>query len=391
MNLAIRALAAAAFAMITTEFNIIGVLPLIARDLSVPVSQVGLLVTAFAFTVALVGPFLTIGMAHVERRRLFVGILAVSAVGNLIAAAAPNFTVLAIGRVICALALPVFWSAASSTAARIAGPAKAGRAIATVFSGISIASVLGVPLTTLLAGLLNWRAAFSAAAAVCGAMGLLIWLVFPANLRVNTGNSESPLDVLRKPSFIVHLLVSLLVMAAMFTAYTYLADTLARIGHFSNTSIGWILMGFGVAGALGNAIAGRYLDHGPVKASIVSIVVVGLAMGVSVKAMVNPLSVVLALSLWGAAHAGSFVANHVRVIKAAPEGREDFAASLNVSVFNTGIGLGAVIGGKVIDLAGLQFVGLAGAVLSVCAVSLLLVAQRRSTAVVEASMLKEHA
>lgn len=134
MKLPVPLLAAAAFAMLTNEFNIIGVIPLIAQDLDVPVPQVGLLVTAFAFTVAITGPFLTLALRRVERRQLFTGVLAVTAVGAAIAAMAPNYGVLAAGRIASALALPVFWSMATSTAARISEPGNAGRAISTVFA-----------------------------------------------------------------------------------------------------------------------------------------------------------------------------------------------------------------------------------------------------------------
>jgi predicted MFS family arabinose efflux permease len=146
MSPAIWALAAAAFAMITTEFNIVGLVPLIARDLNIPVSKVGLLVTAYAGTVAVISPFISTTAAHFERRRLFIAVLGVTAVGNFVAAAAGNFGVLALGRIIAALALPVFWSMASETAARLAGRERAGRAVATVFNGISAASVVGTPL-----------------------------------------------------------------------------------------------------------------------------------------------------------------------------------------------------------------------------------------------------
>ena len=141
MKFAVPLLAAAAFAMLTNEFNIIGVIPLIAHDLNVPVSQVGLLVSAFAFTVAITGPFLTLALRHVERRLLFTSVLGVTVIGAALAALAPNYAFLAVGRVLSALALPVYWSMATSTAAKIAGPAKAGSAIATVFSGVAVASV----------------------------------------------------------------------------------------------------------------------------------------------------------------------------------------------------------------------------------------------------------
>ena len=367
MNFAIFSLAAAAFAMITTEFNIIGLIPIIAEELNVSISHVGLLVTAFAFTVAVTGPFLTLFFSRVERRALFTNILVVSAVGNIIAAVAPNYEVLAVGRIISALALPVFWSMASSTAAQIAGSKGAGRAISTVFAGISVASVVGVPLSTMLASAWGWRSAFYGAAALCLVMAVILWLSFPRIPADENAPDSSFRALLRQPIFIGHLLLSLLVLTSLFTSYTYLADTLSSIAGLSDHWVGWALMGFGVVGIVGNSIAGRALDSGPMKVSIIALLVAGVSMAISAPSLASPITGVLVLGLWGAAHAASFVSNHVRVMTAAPKGSEALAASLNVSVFNTGIGLGAIVGGKVIDVEGLFAIGPVAAIIAVAA------------------------
>ena len=122
-------------AIVSTEFLIVGLLPELARDLSIPVSAAGQLVTLFAFTVMLSGPLLTAALSHVERKRLFVAILLVFAAANALAAAAPNIWVLALARLLPAMALPVFWGTASETAAQLAGPSRAGRAVASVYLG----------------------------------------------------------------------------------------------------------------------------------------------------------------------------------------------------------------------------------------------------------------
>lgn len=370
MKLAVPLLAAAAFAMLTNEFNIIGVIPLIARDLDVSVSQVGLLVTAFAFTVAIAGPFLTIAVRTVERRFLFTVVLAVTAIGAVIAALAPNYGVLAGGRILSALALPVFWSVATSTAARAAGPEKAARAITTVFSGISIASVLGSPITTIVAGVLGWRAAFGVGAAICAAMAIAIWFLFPRIEPDADSHPDSPWQVVREPVVVVNLLMSFVALTAMFTSYTYLADTLSGIGRLDKSVVGWVLMGFGVAGIIGNSIAGRFLDASPMRASVVAIAITGIAMVAFGPSLENPVFAIIALAVWGASHAAGFVTNHVRAIRSAPEHQQELTASLNVSVFNAGIGTGAVVGGRVIEAIGLPHVGAAGAMIGVFALLL---------------------
>jgi MFS family permease len=157
MFLPILLLAAAGFTVLTTEFLIIGLLPGIARDLHVSVSQAGLLVTLFAFTVACCGPFLTAWCARFERKRLFVGVLLLFAASNGLAALATDYYVMAVARLVPALGLPVFWALASETAVDIVGPAYAGRAISKISFGVVCATVFGIPLGTLLGDALGWR------------------------------------------------------------------------------------------------------------------------------------------------------------------------------------------------------------------------------------------
>ena len=367
MKLSVPLLAAAAFAMLTNEFNIIGIIPLIAQDLNVPVPTVGLLVTAFAFTVAITGPFLTLALRRVERRRLFTGVLSVTAAGAVVAATAPNYAVLALGRIASALALPVFWSMATSTAARVADPDTAGRAIATVFAGVSIASVIGSPITTILADAFGWRMAFAAGAAVCAGMAVLMWKFFPRLEAPAEDITPVPFRALIHPMIVSHLAMSFLALTAMFTSYTYLADVLTRVGHFTSASTGWILMGFGVAGIVGNEIAGRFVDVNPLRAAVGAVAIAGLAMAAFPYVLDAHIAAMAVLAIWGAAHAAGFVTNHVRTVRAAPLALQDLTASLNVSIFNAGIGMGAVVGGNVVGALSLPEIGVAGALIGVLA------------------------
>jgi DHA1 family inner membrane transport protein len=154
-------LALAAFVIVTTEFLIVGLLPALALDLSVSIATAGQLVTVFAVVVMVCGPFLTARLANLDRKRLFIAILVLFAVSNALAAIASQFWILAVARLAPALALPVFWGTASETAADIAGPGKSGRAVATVYLGISAAMLFGIPLGTLAADAIGWRGAFA--------------------------------------------------------------------------------------------------------------------------------------------------------------------------------------------------------------------------------------
>jgi predicted MFS family arabinose efflux permease len=153
-------LSAAGFTVLTTEFVIIGFLPSIARDLDVSVSQAGLLVTLFAFTVASVGPLLTATCAHFERKNLFVGTLVLCGLANTVAALALNIGVMAVARFIPAFALPVFWALASDSAINILGSNRAGKALSLITFGVVCATVFGIPIGALIADAFGWRSAF---------------------------------------------------------------------------------------------------------------------------------------------------------------------------------------------------------------------------------------
>ncbi|CAI8883550.1 MFS transporter [Pseudomonas donghuensis] len=363
MLLPILLLAAAGFTVLTTEFVIVGLLPGIARDLEVSVSQAGLLVTLFAFTVACFGPFLTAWAARFERKRLFVGILLVFAASNALAAIAGNLYVMGVARLIPALGLPVFWALASETAVDIVGPAYAGRAISKISFGVVCATVFGIPVGTLIGDALGWRAAFAVLALLALAKALLLYVYLPRTPRHNQATSLlGQFGILRSRLLQGHVLLSVLVFSGMFTAYTYLADMLERLAGFDGALVGWCLMGFGAVGLIGNSLGGRAVDRHPLKASAAFCALMMVGMIAVVPAIHTVYGLGLALGIWGMTQAALFLVSHVRLIKAAPQAPA-FAASLNIAGANLGIGLGAVIGGRVIDTLGLANLGYAAAIL----------------------------
>ena len=362
----IAILATAAFILVTTEFLIVGLLPAMARDLSISISQAGLLVTLFAFTVMLFGPLLTAWVAHIERKRLFVIILLVFAGSNALAAVAPNLWVLGLARFIPALALPVFWGTASETAGQLAGPERSGQAVSSVYLGISAAMLFGIPLGTLAAGAIGWRGAFWVLAAMSLLIAVMLQFGMPAVRSQQRLRFSEQLRILRDPVFVANVVLSVLVFTAMFTAYTYLAGMLENAAGVPKAQVGWWLMGFGAVGLFGNWLGGRWVDSRPLGVTALFSVLLAIGMAASMAFAANRFWLCIALAIWGIANTALYPVCQIRVMKAASHAKA-LAGTLNVSAANAGIGLGAIVGGLAISVWGPHSVGYVAAVIAVLA------------------------
>ncbi|MBW4706388.1 MFS transporter [Roseobacter sp. YSTF-M11] len=362
MKLPILTLAAAGFAVVTTEFVIIGVLPQLAADLGVTIAQAGLLATIFAFTVAIAAPFLTALVAQFERKKLFATLLAMIAVSNVLTAFAPTFETLAAARVIGALALPVFWAVGTASAAQLGGPEGGGKSVAILYASISAGTVIGIPLGTLLADLMGWRVMFGAIGALSAIMSLALLAFFPTTKQQAAPSLLKQASILKRPMFLGHLVLTAFAFTSMFVAYTYLADILQTLASVPASQVAWVLMGFGVVGLFGNWLAGQYVDRSPMGVTAVSLAALALSSFATVALTGQGILFLIPLAIWGAAQSAGFIGNQLRVMKQAPEAQE-FASALSVTIAQVGIGLGALIGGLVIDAQGLAALGSANAMI----------------------------
>jgi len=368
MLLPILLLAAAGFTVLTTEFLIVGLLPGLARDLHVSVAQAGLLVSLFAFTVAVTGPLLTARVAaHIgphtgphARRRVFVVILVLTALSNALAAMAPNLGVLAIARLVPALGVAVFWSLACETAVAALGAARAGRALSIMAYGMVGATVFGIPLGTLIGDAFGWRTAFGVLAALALVKALLLTRL-PPTAATPPLPFAAQLRLARQPAILGHVALSVLSFTGMFIAYTYLADFLERLGGLSGPAVGWTLMAFGAMGLVGNHFGGRLVDRSALRATLVFSG--WLALSLALVAWTAPWTPALfaVLAVWGIAQSALFIVNNVRLMQAAPSAQA-LGSALNISGANAGIGIGAILGGRVIDGPGIAWIGVAAAV-----------------------------
>ncbi|MET3827548.1 putative MFS family arabinose efflux permease [Sphingomonas sp. PvP055] len=368
-SLAVLLLAISAFVIVTTEFIIVGLLPSLARDLGVSVAVAGQLVTLFAFTVMLAGPFLTAMLSHFERKRLFVVILLLFAGANALAAAAPNIWILGFARFLPALALPVFWGTASETAGALAGPKRSGKAVANVYLGISGAMVLGIPLGTLASDAFGWRGTFWGLSALSLLMGVLLFFVMPTLARPARVRLAEQAQILKDPYFLGNVVLSVVVFTAMFTAYTYLADTLQQLAGIPAGQVGWWLMGFGIVGLAGNWLGGHFVGKGPLQVTAVAALVLAVGIAATTAFVGSPVWLGVALAVWGVANTALYPICQVRVMQSASHAQA-LAGTLNVSMANAGIGLGAIIGGTIIVHSGLPSVGYVAAAVALLAVVL---------------------
>jgi DHA1 family inner membrane transport protein len=366
-RLLVPLMAFATAVLVTTEFIPVGVLASMAADMRISLTDAGIFVTSFALAAAILGPILALMSADLQPHHLLTAALAVFAVGNLAMAWVPGFGMAVAVRVVEGGALPVFVSVGNATVARLAGAGREGGVIARINLGLVAVSLLGVPGGVALAGRFGWQVTLGllGGAAVMALAALQV--LFPTVPASERAAPRQQLGLLREPAFVGHLLLSGLVFASMFTAYTYLAAFLERVAHFDGPTVALALLGFGAAGMGGNLLAGRVVDRLPIGTTGAVAAVMAIATATLWPLHSNRPLLALILGIWGAAHAAAFVACQARVMRAG-EQAPVFALSLNMSVCNLGIAAGSLAGGWIIRWAGVGFVGMGAAVLGASAV-----------------------
>jgi predicted MFS family arabinose efflux permease len=360
--------------VVTTEFIVVGLLPEMARDLDVSVVEAGRFVSWFALASALLGPPLTIVASRMEPRRVVALGLWAFALGNFAAALAPGYALILAVRVVQGAALPALVSVGSVAIARLAGPGQEGRAVALVYLGVVVALVLAVPGGVVLAEHGGWRTSFLCLALLAAIAAAILGAAFPRLGTSGPASIAAQARIMRRPMLQAHLGLSALLFAAMFAAYSYLAAFLETVAGSDGGRIAAALMGFGIAGVLGNWIAGRVVDRGPTAASAGVAFVLMLAMAAVSLAGGGPLLLPL-LAVWGAAHTAAFLLCQVRVMLAAPIAPA-FASSLNIAACNLGIAAGAEAGGWIVGQHGIGAVGYGGGALAGLALAMALAMAR---------------
>ena len=379
--LALLALTLGAFAIGTTEFVIVGLIPTIAANLHVSLPSAGLLVSLYALGVAVGAPVLTALTGRVPRKALLVALMLLFTVGNLIAWMAPGYGSLIVARVLTGLAHGVFFSIGSIIATSVVPKDKAASAIAIMFTGLTVALVTGVPLGTFIGQHLGWRATFLAVAAL-GVIALLGSLLFvPRDLpRSAPATFGQQFAVLAQPRLLLVYAMTALGYGGTFLSFTFLASILQDVSGFSANAVSAVLLVYGVSVAIGNLWGGRLADRrGPIPALTLIFGLLALVLLVLTFTAYNRWLVLLTVLALGAVAFGNVPGLQVYVVKQAQRSvpqATDVASGLNIAAFNIGIALGASLGGLVVDHIGLMHTPWIGALVVLGALALTVLSGR---------------
>ena len=352
MPLALFALTIAAYAIGTTEFVIVGLLPTVAADLHIDLPLAGLIVSVYALGVTFGAPVLTALTGRMERKPLLLGLMALFIIGNTAAALSPSYELLLVARVLSAFAHGVFFSVGSTIAADLVPADRRASAIAMMFMGLTVAIVTGVPMGTFIGQIFGWRATFWAVAALGVVAFIGIAALLPANLsRSEPARLVDQLRVLGSGRLLIVYGMTALGYGGTFVAFTYLASILEHITGFAASSVSLILVLYGAAIAVGNIVGGRIADRDPVKALTFLFVAQAAVLALFSVTALSPwlaLPTLAALGFLSFANVPGLQIYVVELAKKVRPGAVDVASALNIAAFNLGIAIGAWVGGLVV-------------------------------------------
>ncbi|QQQ49584.1 MFS transporter [Pseudomonas syringae] len=378
MPLSLLILALSAFAIGTTEFVIMGLLPDVAADLGVSIPGAGWLVTGYALGVAVGAPFMAMATAKLPRKAALVTLMGIFIIGNLLCALASDYNVLMFARVVTALCHGAFFGIGSVVAAGLVPANRRASAVALMFTGLTLANVLGVPLGTALGQYAGWRSTFWAVT-VIGVIALIGLIRFlPTNRNEEKLDMRAELGALRGAGIWLSLTMTALFSASMFTLFTYIAPLLGEVTGVSPKGVTWTLLLIGLGLTAGNVIGGKMADRRLSSTLIgvfVSMAVISTVLSWTSTALIPA---EITLFLWAVAAFAAVPALQINVVtfgKAAP----NLVSTLNIGAFNVGNALGAWVGGSVIAHGlGLTSVPLAAAILAVLALLITLITFRQT-------------
>ena len=371
---ALLALAISAFAIGTTEFISVGLLPLIANDLDIPVTTAGLTVSLYALGITLGAPILTSLTSSMSRKSLLLWIMVIFIIGNGLAASATSIGVLLVARVISALSHGIFMSIGSTIAADLVPENKRASAISIMFTGLTVATVTGVPFGTFIGQQFGWRMAFILIIVV-GLIALIAnSILVPSTLRKGTVSTfRDQIKLVTNGRLLLVFIITALGYGGTFVVFTYLSPILQEITGFKDGSVAVILLGYGIAIAIGNMIGGKAANKNPIKALFYMFIAQALILFILLFTAPFKIAGLITIFLMGLFAFMNVPGLQVYVVMLAERyvpNAVDVASALNIAAFNAGIAIGAFLGGFITDSIGLIHTTWIGALMVLGAVIL---------------------
>ncbi|MGN7477707.1 MFS transporter [Solibacillus silvestris] len=369
--LALLALAVSAFAIGTTEFISVGLLPLIAEDLSIPVTTAGLTVSLYALGATFGAPILTALTSGMQRKTLLLWIMIVFIIGNTLAAISTTIGLLLVARVISAFSHGVFMSIGSTIAADLVSENRRASAISIMFTGLTVATVTGVPFGTFIGQLLGWRTAFITIV-IIGVIALIAnSILVPSNLRkgVKTSFSEH-LKLVTNGRLLLLFIITALGYGGTFVVFTFLSPMLQDITGFKEGTVAVILLAYGLAIAIGNMIGGKLSNKNPLGALFYMFIVQAVILFILMFTAPFKVAGLITILLMGLLAFMNVPGLQVYVLMLAERfvpSAVDVASAINIAAFNAGIALGSFVGGLITDSIGLIHTSWIGALMVLAA------------------------
>ena len=375
MPIALLALTISAFAIGTTEFVIVGLLPTMAADLGVSLTSAGLLVSLYALGVAIGAPVLTALTGKLPRKTLLLALMALFTVGNLVAWQAPSYEALVVARILTGLAHGVFFSIGSTIATGLVPREKAARAIAIMFTGLTVALVTGVPLGTFIGQNYGWRATFLAVSGL-GLIAFIGSALFVPRTITHTASASLKVQasVLLQPRLLLVYAMTAVGYGGSFIAFTFLAPLLQQVSGFEAGAVALVMLVYGVSVTVGNIWGGKLADQrGAMPALKIMFALLALVLLVLTFTAPHKWLMLATVLAWGAVAFGNVPGLQVYVVKQAERFSPravDVASGLNIAAFNVGIAFGAWAGGLIVERLGLVHTGWIGGLVVLGALAL---------------------
>ncbi|MDO7743416.1 MAG: MFS transporter, partial [Pedobacter sp.] len=330
--------------IISTEFGVIGILPQIAEHYGINIETAGYLLSAFALTIAITGPFMVLYASKFDRKKVMLFGIAMFFVSNVLSAFAPPFWLLMTIRVLPAFLQPVFISTAIAVAIKDMPETTHHRLMSIVIGGIALAQVTVIPFVTFMAAHYGWEISF----AIQGIISLLavtaIYFLMPSMPVKVPKSFSSQLSILRRKTFVISTMMNVFLIAAWFSTYSYFADYLAKVKGLSGEQISYMLLLFGVMGVISNFLAGRLLGKSLVKTTVIFLLGTLILPFLLSYSNTSLLSVSLIVAFWGMMYGPCFLTAIAYMVSCAPDAKE-FANSLQTSFGNLGVSAGTAISG----------------------------------------------